>query len=191
MAATLLPNSRVYHIRLQYRAGMEGPFLDLTDPDGNILEYQRNENPGHGTYFHSIPLPGEVLQEPYLQLLWRYYFTGEQMDPNSGQRAQLRLDNIRVGQPATSVSRPPEQEIRLELFPNPANTHISARISGQPAGAISWHIVGMQGGVLMEETRDHAGQWQQAIDISHLPAGVYIFRIITRQGVISKRFMKN
>jgi hypothetical protein len=191
VASTLLPNSRVYNLRLQYRAGLEGPFHDLTDAHGNIVEYQRNENPGHGTYFHSIPLPGEVKQEPYLQLLWRYYFTGEQIDPNSGQRAQLRLDNIRVGQPATSAAIPLAEELNLELFPNPATNQITARINGLQPGAFTWQIAGMQGSILLESTVDHAGPWQHAIDVAHLPAGVYIFRVITRQGIASKRFVKN
>ncbi|NLK40450.1 MAG: hypothetical protein GX298_00150, partial [Planctomycetes bacterium] len=39
-----------------------------------------------------IALPAEALEQPYVQLLWRYYH----VDGDSGARAQLRLDDIVV-----------------------------------------------------------------------------------------------
>lgn len=90
--ATLAPNSRSYAIRLQYRLGIEGPFTDLPGPDGQPVEYHSAATAGHSTTFGPVALPPEALNQPYVQLVWRYYLTGG----DSGPRAQLRLDDILV-----------------------------------------------------------------------------------------------
>jgi autotransporter-associated beta strand protein len=91
-AGTVLANTRVYAIRLQYRIGVSGDFTDVTDGQGNPIEYLRNATNGHSTDFGSIALPEGALDQPYVQLLWRYYF----VSGASGARAQLRLDDIAV-----------------------------------------------------------------------------------------------
>ena len=91
-AGTVTPNSRVYALRLQYRLGMEGPFADLLDSGGQPVEYISNSSPGHSAMLGPVELPPVLLDELYLQLLWRYYF----VSGSSGSRAQLRLDNILV-----------------------------------------------------------------------------------------------
>lgn len=91
LAGTLLPNSRVYAIRLQYRLGHVGAFSDLLDQQGHPVEYLRHAQ-GHTHSFAPLSLPAETLGHPYLQLLWRYY----RVSGDSGARAQLRLDDLLV-----------------------------------------------------------------------------------------------
>ncbi len=100
-AGTVLPNSRVYALRLQYRIGTSGPFTDLTGEDGAPIEYVRDTDTGagHEKVFEPVPLPGHLLGQPYLQLLWRYHL----VDGDSGARAMLRLDDIEVV--ATPITR--------------------------------------------------------------------------------------
>lgn len=93
---TVTPNSRVYNLRLQYRIGDEGAFFDLLDDDGNPVEYQRNEEEGHAEVIGPVALPSDAMDQPYVQLLWRYYHTGEQLDDDSGARDQLRVGHIVV-----------------------------------------------------------------------------------------------
>ncbi len=92
LAGTVLPNERVYAIRLQYRVGMEGKFLDLRHDNGEPVEYVRNAMPDHVMAMAPVLLPPEALGEEYVQVLWRYY----RVSGDSGPRAQLRLDDIRV-----------------------------------------------------------------------------------------------
>ena len=94
LGGTVLPNSRLYAIRLQYRVGLDDDFADLTDGDGLPVEYLRHDTAGHAQPFAPVLLPAEALDQEYVQLLWRYYWT----DPEglTGSRAQLRLDDIRV-----------------------------------------------------------------------------------------------
>jgi hypothetical protein len=92
---TVLANSRVYHIRLQYRVGESGEFHNMT-VGGHPVEYQRRNENGHSEVIGPIALPPDVLGQPYVQLRWKYYYTGERLNPNVGQRDELRLDNIIV-----------------------------------------------------------------------------------------------
>lgn len=96
-AATVSRNSRIYNIRLQYRLGDYGEFSDLLTDDDEIIEYLCNVD-GHSRSFGPFSLPEDLHGRPYLQLLWRYYYTGEREDPESGQRSELRLGSIAVFQ---------------------------------------------------------------------------------------------
>lgn len=90
---TLAPNSRVYGLRLQYRIGRQGSFLDVRDAQGEVVEYQRQPIVGDEAVLGPVELPPETANQPLVQLLWRYHSipTGA-----SGARAQLRLDEIEV-----------------------------------------------------------------------------------------------
>jgi hypothetical protein len=90
---TILPNFRDYAIRLQYRQGDLLDFKDVLDSVGQPIEYNRNPEAGHSQVFENIKLPEEISNQPYVQLLWNYYFKGT---VTSGARAQLRIDDIDV-----------------------------------------------------------------------------------------------
>ncbi len=112
LAGTVLANSRMYAIRLQYRVGISGEFIDVLDEDDNAVVYVRNAVDGHTQPMDPVLLPEAAMGEAYVQLLWRYYWA----DPAgaTGPRAQLRLDDIvvansSVGPPAALefVAQPP------------------------------------------------------------------------------------
>lgn len=92
---TLRPNSRIYNLRMQYRVGMEEAFQDVL-VDGEPVEYQRHNDENHVQDFGPIRLPEAVNDQEYVQIRWKYYHTGERISEDSGARAMLRLDNIRV-----------------------------------------------------------------------------------------------
>lgn len=101
LAGTVTPNSRIYAIRLQYRVGTDGPFIDVLDAHTNVIEYVRNDLAGHAVSMPTATLPTAALDQPYVQLLWRYY----RISGTSGPRAELRLDDILVeGQPAVTAN---------------------------------------------------------------------------------------
>ena len=90
LAGTILRNVRQYAIRLQYRVGIDGPFMDVLD-DGQPVEYSAQTD-GDMQTLDPVDLPSEAVDQPYVQLLWRYYH----VDGDSGARSQLRLDDIAV-----------------------------------------------------------------------------------------------
>ena len=88
---TVTPNPRQYAIRLRYRLGDSGPFTDLLNGANQPVEYVRNATAGHSQVIGPVALPANLLNKPYVQLLWQYYSTGI---GTSGARDQLRLDDI-------------------------------------------------------------------------------------------------
>ncbi|MCX6216996.1 CotH kinase family protein [Spirosoma sp.] len=88
---TVTPNPRQYRIRLRYRIGDSGSFSDLLDASNNPVEYVRNASAGHSQVIGPVDLPATLLNKPYIQLLWQYYWTGV---GTSGARDQLQLDDI-------------------------------------------------------------------------------------------------
>lgn len=90
---TITANSRVYKIRLQYRIGDIQPFIDLLDTNGQVVEYIRG-NSGTNSIMEEVYLPNNLLNQPYVQLFWRYYYSGVQNDINSGARDELAIDDI-------------------------------------------------------------------------------------------------
>lgn len=90
LGGTVLENVRRYAIRLQCRVGADGLFTDIME-SGQPVEYMVQSD-GHTHLFGSVELPAVAVNQPYVQLLWKYYC----VDGTSGARAQLRLDDIAV-----------------------------------------------------------------------------------------------
>lgn len=127
-AGTVSPNSRVYHLRLQYRIGNDGPFEDLLDVNGNPVEYVRHPEAGHFMQMPDVMLPEIAEDRAYVQLFWRYYFTGAQLDQENGQRSELRLFDIRIEKNSDSLGvetdelrDEPESFVLMQAYPNPFN----------------------------------------------------------------------
>ncbi|MCE7060305.1 CotH kinase family protein [Dyadobacter sp. CY343] len=90
---TVTPNFRPYAIRLQYRLSETGPFTDVLNTSSQPVEYVRSATAGHSQMMPWVKLPAAALNQPYVQLLWRYYC----IDPTiSGARDELRLDDIAI-----------------------------------------------------------------------------------------------
>jgi hypothetical protein len=89
---TLAPNVRDQGIRLQYRVGGGGDYLDVVDSVGNPVEYLRNPVAGHSSVIGPVTLPQTAEDQALVELRWKYYFRSGASDT----RAQLRLDDIQV-----------------------------------------------------------------------------------------------
>ncbi len=91
-AGTVLPNSRIYALRPQYRTGLDGAWTDITDPQGAPMTYVRHESAGHARTFGPVFLPSALENHTVVQLRWKYHH----VSGSSGPRAALRLDDIIV-----------------------------------------------------------------------------------------------
>jgi hypothetical protein len=98
ISETIKANSKAYNIKLQYRIGDSGPFLDLKDDKNKVIEYQRSANEGVETKIGPFNLPASIMNQPYVQILFRYYYTGRQFDDNSDSRDEIRIDDIIIKQ---------------------------------------------------------------------------------------------
>lgn len=98
VGGTLEPNSRVYHIKLQYRLGTSGPWTDLLDAQGDPVEYERQATFNHSSIIGPVDLPTILMGRECVQLMWRYYYTGQRLSSSSGARDFLRIDDIVIAQ---------------------------------------------------------------------------------------------
>jgi hypothetical protein len=129
LGGTILPNSRHYAIRLQYRLDLAEPFQDLLH-EGQPIVYQRSEDAGDVQHFGPWPLPAALLDRPYVQLLWRYHH----VSGTAGPRAELRLDEIHLAGTVGTTAAPQPLPTTTSLAgaaPNPFNPateiHFSVR----------------------------------------------------------------
>jgi hypothetical protein len=192
---TVDANSRVYAIRLQYRIGYEGHFINLTDSTGNYVEYMRNSQNGHSHDFNAILLPAEANDQAYVQLRWKYYFTGQQLDSNSGTRDELRLDDIVVSTLTMGLpDQGPVTKGQMQLVqnqPNPvaSTTNISYQLaeSGHTK-LVVYNQFGSQIATIVNEFQS-VGIYTYAFDASRLPAGLYVYSIVQNGMHLSRKML--
>ncbi len=193
---TVRPNSRVYNLRLQYRIGNEAPFTDLLDADGNFVEYQRNEDEGHRQWIGPVTLPEALENKGYVQLLWRYYYTGERLDEESGQRSKLAVRNI-VAQALSTVSSSQDaseipETLRLKQnYPNPFNPATTIRFDLPHGGDVRleiYDVIGQRVATVVDGYRQ-AGSHQAVWDADNHTSGIYIYRLHVNDNVLSRKML--
>ncbi|MDI6402636.1 CotH kinase family protein, partial [Balneolaceae bacterium ANBcel3] len=184
---TVLPNSRVYRIRLQYRIHTTGPYKDVLDENGDPIEYKRNEEAGHAQSFTDISLPTALENKPYIELRWKYYFTGEIAQSDSGARSKLRISDIHVT--GTSISEELKKEVRplgsVVNYPNPFSHQTSLRLSLPEESLVSISIFDVNGRLIRQvydQIRLRPGIHSIPLDSGNWASGVYIYRVETDQG---------
>jgi len=182
---TLEANSRTYNIRLQYRVGSGGIWEDVTGPDGQPKEYRRSSVAGHSSTIGPVRLPETVENKAYVQLRWKYYYTGTRLSEASGQRDMLRLDNITV---TAAIGSTIEDDVAKDLpgtynlgpnYPNPFNPGTLIRYSLPEAGSVRlvvYDILGQEVSVLAEGFTA-AGRHTAWFDGSGLASGIYLYRL--------------
>ncbi|REL38132.1 T9SS C-terminal target domain-containing protein [Rhodohalobacter sp. SW132] len=193
--STIRPNSRVYNLRLQYRIGNDGEFEDLMDENGEPVEYQRNEEEGHSEWIGPVTLPQEAENKAYVQLLWRYFFTGERLDEESGQRSKMAVTSIQVdGETSTDIEPKTELPRELQLdqnYPNPFNpvTVIGYQLPVQSDVRLEvFDMLGRRVAVLVDGTVQ-SGHHQATFDASGLSSGVYVYRLTTGDAVQTRQMV--
>ncbi|MCF8257705.1 MAG: T9SS type A sorting domain-containing protein [Flavobacteriales bacterium] len=77
------------------------------------------------------------------------------------------------------------KESMADIWPNPATTHITIT-STKPLLTVA--VVDMLGRVLLSEGGESSNT--KAIDLSHLPAGIYVVQVETEAGRWAQRVVK-
>ena len=181
VAETLQANSRTYNVRLQYRTGLQAEWKDVLDHDGEIVEYQRDFEEGP-TEFSEIPFPEDAYNRAYVQLRWKYYYTGTRLSEDSGQRDEIRIDDIFIENVSITSNEGSETAKEFELhqnYPNPFNpvTVISYQLEhGTEIQLEVFDILGRKVAVLADGFRE-AGTHRVEFNALDLSSGVYIYRL--------------
>ncbi len=185
-AGTMIPNSRVYAIRLQYRTGLEQPFDDVPAPGGEPLEYMRSATANHTTVFQPVTLPEEADNQAYVQLRWKYYYTGQQLNPNDGSRDMLRLDDIVVSALNLGNYEAKKPDFEARLWPNPTAGTSTVSIKTPENQKFRLELLGSDGRLLkvLRNEMFEPGMHELALGTSDLKPGVYLVRITGSQSSI-------
>lgn len=182
-AGTVEPNSRIYNLRLQYRTDSNEPFRDVLDEEGNQVEYERNEEAGHSEPIGPVTLPGDAEDQPNVQLLWRYYYTGERVDEESGQRSMLNISEIHItSEPLLGEDPGPPQEVRLfQNYPNPFYPYTTIRYDLPEDQHVKIDLYSIDGRhvATLEDREAESGRHHVDVDVSGLAAGIYLYRLLT------------
>lgn len=183
LAGTVEPNSRIYNLRLQYRTDMNEPFRDVLNDNGDPVEYQRNKAEDHLQAIHSVTLPSDAEDQPNVQLLWRYYYTGERADEDSGQRSMLHISEIHVNsEPLLGEEVGVPQEVRLfPNYPNPfyPTTTIRYDLPSNQHVKIDLYSIDGRHIATLEDREATSGRHHVDVDVSGLATGIYLYRLVT------------
>ena len=174
LGATILRNSRIYAIRLQYRLGRTGDFEDLL-VQGEPMVYLAGQD-GESRRFGPVSLPGHLLDQEYVQLLWRYHH----VSGDAGPRSELRLDDIVIG-PTVGV---PEESFLPEPLIYASDRRIVADI--QESGSCRVSVFSMDGGLIHTEHLPGYGTFTLRRPFR---PGLYIVRLESGQGVLSRKIL--
>lgn len=189
-AGTEQANSRVYHIRLQYRIGLQEEWQDIVDESGEVVEYQRSFS-NHSTQFQNILLPEDALGRPYVQLRWKYYFTGTRLTEDSGRRDELRLDNIYVRSRPVFIEELPEidQWEILSVDPNPSSGEVSVRLMISKSTLIEVELLDSMGRLIDKLFQENVleGRNELNIQIPNFHPGFHYLRIRDAAGRVVVR----
>lgn len=181
---TVTPNSRMYHLRLQFRTHPNDPFRDVRDVDGRVVEYKRHATAGHSERFYLVRLPASADNKPRIELRWKYYYTGSQLTDVSGARDQLRLGDIQVrGEPMREHQGEPVENYRmLSNYPNPFNNATMIQVQLPEETMVTVHVFDINGRlvrVVRDNMRLSAGHHAIHFNAAGLAGGVYVYRVST------------
>lgn len=185
-AGTLTPNSRVYAIRLQYRLGPDQPWDDVPGQGGEPVEYMRSATVNHAQVFQPITLPAEANDKPYVQLRWKYYFTGQQLNSSDGSRDMLRLDDIVVSALNLGASETKKPDFEARLWPNPTTGPSTVSMNTTENQKIRLELLGSDGRLLrvLRNEMLEPGLHEFPVETSDLKPGVYLVRITGSQSSV-------
>jgi hypothetical protein len=182
-AGTVEPNSRIYKLRLQYRTNPDQPFRDVLDENGSPVEYERNEIEGHSETIGPVTLPTDAEDQPIVQLFWRYYYTGERVDEESGQRSMLNISDITVtSEPLLGEDPGLPPEVRLfQNYPNPFYPTTTIRYDLPSDQNVKIDLFSIDGRHIatLEDREAESGRHHVDVDVSGLATGIYLYRLLT------------
>jgi hypothetical protein len=199
LAGTIQPNSRTYNLRAMYRyVNEQGDFTSwatFTNQFGSNVEYLRNPNVGHTQSYNAIEFPEAILGKAYVQVKFKYYYTGIRLDELVGTRDMLRLDNISISDVTGNSIDDNSLPNRLELaqnYPNPFNptTQIDFTVPADAAlvdvRLTVFDLLGREIAVLINGSVQ-PGAYSVPFDASALSSGVYLYRLEAGGQIITRK----
>ncbi|WP_460622931.1 T9SS-dependent M36 family metallopeptidase [Hymenobacter tenuis] len=123
-------------------------------------------------------------------LIWRAFARrGMGFSAKQGDANKLTDQTIAYDLPAILSNRKQLSEALLEVYPNPANSQVVVRTQVSSAVPVQVELVSLLGQRVSTQTVSSARLQQEgtAINTAALRAGIYIVRLTTSEGIITKK----
>jgi len=161
------PGPRIWNLRLQYRMGNSGLFIDVPGP----VEYVASTSAGSPLTLGPTLLPSECWNQPIVEVRWIYF---ESSAGDGGTRPKLRLDDIEVTSDVLEGINdfPANADGYFDIFPNPASGQITVRTDASLQGTIK--VLDILGKELIMKTFNSP---QNTINCTSLTNGVYFVQV--------------
>lgn len=164
-------------------------FIDVVEVNTPSFVYD-----GNGTFGISNPDPTQEYEwyndQDVLQ------FTGAKFQPsNSGIFYAVARDA------ATGCQSSPTIELSiilsslgnalegatLEIFPNPASEQMTFVLQLETASELDWEVMDLVGRSIISGSQATTNTWKKEIEIAQWPAGLYLLRVSTEQGSVTRK----
>ena len=153
-------------------AGLAGYYLYRKDGDG---EYRRIKLLGAGSVKHT---DNSLVEEgDYYYRLYAYY---RDLDCTSAPANRHYYDNVFELHVYFSPTGVDENEAKVKVYPNPTKNLVN--IEAEDMVAVS--VYNTLGQCILQQ---RAAGNQTAVDLRNAPEGIYLLRIKTENGIVSKR----
>lgn len=95
----------------------------------------------------------------------------------------------------TITALPPQEflpsAVALKIYPNPSVDYITAEVSTRTPDSIIFELVDLQGRVLQRaDSEETALSHTQVFETSHLAKGVYLIRVQSKDGTLTRKFVR-
>ncbi len=157
---------RIWNLRLQYRLGESGLFIDVP----GVADFISSPATGDSVQFGPTTLPTECNNEAVVQLRWIYFESSAGIA--GGSRPQLRLDDIEVSSLQTVGLSEVRANKLLSIFPNPAHEKFTILTNASSKGTIQ--VTDQVGRLVKLEV---FSQVSPTFDCSNLPKGIYFVKV--------------
>lgn len=159
---------------------------ELASPDLQINGTNISVPSGLGTYqwyLNNNPIPGATTNELNVSEDGEYYLviTYSGGCTTTSEAVSIVLVNT-------------NELLTLQTFavhPSPFSTHLNINIELTEAGKMYFDIFDLQGKKIATYDAGNDGQFNDQIDLSHVPSGIYLLRLYTEEGEVVKRLVKN
>ncbi len=131
---------------------------------------------------------------------------GQSLPGQSGFYFSGNLDNVRIynygisydtiidiyEQELSSVGKIDAEAMSLLIYPNPVNDILHVELKVKPKEKISICLYNIYGQELdhIKITANHDGSIHKSISVNHLPNGIYLLYIKTKEKTISRKFVQ-
>ncbi|MEX2573122.1 MAG: T9SS type A sorting domain-containing protein [Balneolaceae bacterium] len=161
------------------------------DENGEAVEYQGHEEDGHSEWIGPVPLPAAAENQPRVELLWRYYFTGEQEDEDSGQRSMLHIADIEIytSVQAGNTAGIPGKFQLYQNFPNPFYPVTAIRYDLPEPQQVRMDLYSITGQHIstLTDRQYPAGRHMIELNASSLASGIYFYRFVSEEHIETRK----